>query len=150
MCQGPCLVNCLGISLSSTQLESLTSSVFPPSFGRASVLNNKSRITSARIHWVSILLVSYGISHSAVAKTHPTLGEFIQHFFSCSCNNIPCTPVGDFCSPWSHGDPGRQRFHLACFHDHHSGGKGVCEGIDYLTGSLSSIGQHKSHGQDLL
>ena len=39
--------------------------------------------------------------------------------------------VGDFCSPWSHSDPGRQRLHLGSFYAHHSSGKGVCEGSEY-------------------
>ena len=49
--------------------------------------------------------------------------------------------IGDFCSPWSHSDPGRQRLHLGSFCAHHSSGKGMCEGSEYLTGSLGFIGQ---------
>ena len=57
--------------------------------------------------------------------------------------------IGNFCSPWSHSDPGRQRLHLGSFYAHHSNGKGVWEGSDYLTGSLGFIGQCKScTGQD--
>ena len=103
----------------------------------------------ARIHWVLVLSVRMGEvmgSNKITPKSQPLNTTSLSYL----CCNVLCGSVAPFFSWWSHGDPGRQRLHLEASMTITVMGRDCGEGSEYLTGSLSFIGRHKSPGQDLL